>query len=197
MADAFPLEWPHGWPRTEKPQRARFDTSFARARDGVMNELNRMGVADHEIVISTNIQTRRDGLPYANRPEPGDTGVAVYFTLAGRQQCIPCDRWDRVRDNLQAIHKTVDALRGLERWGAQDMVAAAFRGFQALPGPDDASGKHWSNVLGTRPDATDDEVRDAYMRARSAAHTDRGTGSNIQFQRVQMAWHQVKQERDL
>ena len=77
------------------------------------------------------------------------------------------------------------------------MVAAAFRGFQALPGPDDAGGEHWSNVLGTRPDATDDEVRDAYMRARSATHTDRGTGSNIQFQRVQLAWHQVKQERGL
>ena len=118
MADAFPLEWPHGWPRTEKPQRARFDTSFARARDGVMNELNRMGVADHEIVISTNIQTRRDGLPYASHREPDDSGVAVYFDLDGREQCIPCDRWDRVRDNMQVIHKTIGALRGLERWGA-------------------------------------------------------------------------------
>lgn len=196
MADAYPLEWPHGWPRTDSPQRSRFDTSFAQARDGLIDELNRMGVPDYHVVISTNIQTRRDGLPYANMREPDDKGVAVYFTLHGRQQCIPCDRWDRVKDNLQAIRKTIDALRGLERWGADSMVSAAFQGFAALPGPDEAGGGHWSDILGTHALSTDDEIRAAYRTARRNAHPDAG-GSSEAFNQVQAAWEQAQQERGL
>lgn len=196
MADAYPLEWPHGWPRTESPQRSRFDTSFAQARDGVIDELNRMGVPDYHVVISTNIQTRRDGLPYANMREPDDKGVAVYFTLHSRQQCIPCDRWDRVKDNLQAIRKTIDALRGLERWGADSMVNAAFRGFAALPDPASTGGEHWADVLQISSDAPWPDVRDAYQRARRFAHPDAG-GSNEAFNRIQAAWEQAKQERGL
>ncbi len=130
----YPLHWPVHWKRTKNPQWARFRTTLARARDEILNELRLMGAK--RPVISSDLQLRRDGLPYSNRNQPNDRGIAVYFTLFGKQQCIPCDKWTTIQDNLQAIAKTVAALRGLERWGAKDMVEAAFRGFAALPAPD-------------------------------------------------------------
>jgi len=131
MIEAYPLQWPPGWKRTQLRQKARFDTPFGRARNELLFELRRLGAKN--VIISSNIPLRRDGLPYADYREPADPGVAVYFEMDGKNQCFPCDRWSLAVDNLQAIRLTVQALRGLERWGAKDMVAAAFRGFQALP----------------------------------------------------------------
>lgn len=100
---AFPLAWPPTWPRTDYPERSRFGVSFAVARDDLLYELALMDATD--IVLSTNVELRRDGLPYAKRGEPD---VAIYFTLHG-QQCIPVDRWDRVKDNLRAAGLTIAA----------------------------------------------------------------------------------------
>ncbi len=36
-------------------------------------------------------------------------------------------------DNIQAIRKTIEAMRGLERWGVSDMLQRTFSGFKALP----------------------------------------------------------------
>jgi hypothetical protein len=99
-----------------------------------MNEIRKLG--SKQVVISSNLELRNDGLPRASQRAPTDQGVAVYFNLNGRSQCFPCDRWTTVEHNLWAIAKSIEALRGLERWGAKTMVDAAFRGFQALPAPD-------------------------------------------------------------
>lgn len=144
MIEAYPLQWPAGWPRMEgRRQRARFGTSFAHARDALLDEVRLLG--GRNVVISSNVALRRDGLPYANQGEPDDPGIAVYFEMGGEPRCFPCDRWDRTRDNLQAIRLSIAALRGLDRWGAKHMVDAAFRGFAALP-PPSAPG-HWSREL--------------------------------------------------
>ena len=128
--DAYPLSWPVGWPRL-KPKQSRFDTSFAQARDGLLREIKLLGGGN--VIISSNVPLRRDGLPYAQRRSPDDPGVAVYFNMFGQSQCIPCDKWLTVADNLQAIKSTVAALRGIERWGTGEMVKATFQGFVALP----------------------------------------------------------------
>jgi hypothetical protein len=97
-----------------------------------MEELKRLG-ATH-VVLSTNVELRkRDGLPRSGRRMPDDRGVAVYFQWKGNSQCMPCDKWNRVECNIWAIAKCIEALRGLERWGAKNMVEASFRGFAALP----------------------------------------------------------------
>lgn len=131
MINAYPLHWPPGWKRTQFRQRARFGTSFSNTRDNLMHELRLLGATN--VIISSNIPIRLDGLPYAKFRVPEDPGIVVYFDLNGGQACFPCDRWDTIEDNIHAIELSVGALRGLERWGAKDMVAAAFRGFQALP----------------------------------------------------------------
>ena len=57
----------------------------------------------------------------------------VYFTRNGRQLCIPCDRYLTVADNLRAVALSIEAIRGLERWGGMSMMDRAFTGFAQLP----------------------------------------------------------------
>ena len=131
MVEAYPLQYPVGWERTKNPQKARFGTTFGKARDGLMKEIRLLG--GRFPVITSNLPLKRNGLPYATYKEPEDAGVAVYFELYGQQQCIPCDRWNKIADNMQAIRLTISALRGIGRWGAENMVKASFQGFKALP----------------------------------------------------------------
>lgn len=171
MTEAYPLAWPQGWPRTKNPQRSRFATTFDRARREVEDEVRRMG--GRYAVISTNMPLRRDGRPYAGaRPDRDDNGVAVYFERDGKQMVFACDRWDRAGDNMRAIQKTIEALRGIERWGASDMMERAFSAFEALPPPRSC----W-DVLGVRIGSPADEIHAAYLAKARAAHPDAG-GSN-------------------
>ena len=189
--EAYPLQWPPAWPRTDRQQHARFDTSFATARNQLMRELRLLGAGN--IVLSSNIELRHDGLPYANARQPDDTGIAVYFTLNGNQQCVPCDKWYRTEDNMQAIRKTIEALRGLERWGAKEMVNAAFRGFKALP-ESIIMGEHtsraWWEVLEVSQNASPEVVRAAYKQLLHKVHPDKG-GSDYQFQELQKAYKEA------
>lgn len=76
---ASPLTWPNGWPRTETRarQRARFskrdsngrlwEISIAQAVQFTTDQLRMMGVNDEDVVVSTNLKLRLDGLPYSDR----------------------------------------------------------------------------------------------------------------------------------
>jgi len=187
--DAYPLHWPLGWVRTKHPKRSRFDTSFTRARNEMIHELELLGAT--KLVISSNLSLRLDGLPRSGQPQPQDTGIAVYFTLDGKEQCIPCDRWDRVEDNLQAIRLTIGALRGLDRWGAKSILDAAFRGFVALPGDQE----HWTSVLGLDPEtaATPEMIESAFRTMVKETHPDKG-GQSTEFQRLMAARQAALQE---
>lgn len=191
MTEAYPLQWPPGWPRTNYPEPARFDTSFARARNQLIRELDLLGATN--VVISSNITLRRDGLPYANQRQPDDTGIAVYFSLNGEQQCVPCDKWTRTEDNLQAIRKTIEALRGLDRWGAKEMVNAAFRGFKALPESvivTPYTKRPWHEVLEVLPTASPEVIKGAYRRLLIRHHPDHD-GDPVAFQELQEAYKQA------
>ena len=176
MADshAHPLHWPPERRRTPYRDCSPFKATFTEARDGIIRELNVMK-ASH-IVISTNVTLRRDGLPYANLPDPRDPGVAVYFMHKKKHYAFACDRWTKVKDNLRAIEKTIGAIRGLERWGTGEMVSAAFSGFAALP----PKGDHWSFTLNVSPHANTEEIRAAYKREAQERHPDKG-GSHEEF----------------
>jgi DnaJ-like protein len=199
MAQAFPLQWPLGWPRTKKPLRSRFGQrrgeynmlqkiTMTRARDFLIGELVRLKATNG--VISTNLALRNDGLPRANQKTPEDTGVAVYFTLKGQQKCFPCDKWDRVEDNLYAIAKTIDALRGIDRWGSQSMVDATFNGFKALPDPGESS---WREVLGIQGKITAKELSSIFRKQAQIHHPDKG-GDPDEFDRIKKAYNQGLKE---
>jgi hypothetical protein len=109
------------------------EVTIADAIARVQVEFGRFGV--DRLVISSNMPTRLDGLPYSKTTTPADPGVAVYFTLCKKPYCLPCDRWDRVADNLAAIAAHIKAMRGMERWGV-GMLEQAFMGYLRLPAPD-------------------------------------------------------------
>jgi hypothetical protein len=97
-AEAYPLAWPEGRKRTLAGYRetANFTVSLGKARDNVVHEVTllvggRYGPDPH-IVISSNLQLRRDGLPLASQRQPDDPGVAVYFVYKKRQMSFACDR---------------------------------------------------------------------------------------------------------
>lgn len=192
MIEAYPLCWPEGRKRTPTYARepARFDTSFARARDAIIREIEMLTgtrrYGDAGIIISTNIPLRRDGLPMASYRRPDDVGVAVYFSYHRAQRCFACDRWDRIEDNLQAVAKTIEALRGIARWGTGDMLDAAFTGFTALAAPGASRG--WWEVLGVDRGCTLEHARAAYRRAAASAHPDRDGGSDARMAEVNVAW---------
>jgi len=191
---AYPLCWPDARPRTVRNQRnthARFKTSFAGARDKCILEVERLG--GDRIIISTNIELKCNGQPCSVEwgkiiPDPG---VAVYFTRKGKQLCFACDCWKHVQDNMHAIALTIEALRGIARWGTGDMMEAAFRGFAALP--EKASGSTWWEVLGVPINAGTEQVKEAYRILAKKHHPDLGGEAEL-FRRVQEAYQKFEFE---
>lgn len=187
--DAYPLCWPEGWPRSPVKDSSRFKTTFGSARDSLMAEIRRMGGRD--VILSTNIPLRNDGLPYANHRTPDDRAVAVYFKYKGSPMCFACDRWNRIEDNVWSICKTIEALRGIERWGASDMIERAFKGFTALPSPK----TKWYEVLEVSPTATEDEVKKARNRLAMKYHPDTGNSPDpSMMMKVNQAFEEFQRE---
>jgi hypothetical protein len=185
----YPLAWPAGWKRTAAV--ARQDAKFSRldkrltVADGlgrVLAELGRLGVLEDFVIVSTNVETRLDGMPRSGQPEPKDSGVSVYWQKGGPRgghatRCMAVDRYQRVADNLAAVAATLDAMRAIERHGGAAILDRAFTGFTALPPPIVASMKRdWQVVLELqgllRPTETD--VQKAYRRLAAKHHPDRG-----------------------
>lgn len=173
MADAYPLSWPDGQPRHKGPRsNGRFKVGFVVAREELATEVDRLG--GRNVVLSTNVELRLDGKPRADRSNPSDPGVAVYMTLKGKPMVFACDRWKDVKDNIRAISKTIEALRGIERWGSGSMMERAFDGFTALPSPQDKTERNWWEVLCVPYDATIFQINEAYRRRAKDRHPDNG-----------------------
>jgi len=171
LAEAYPLQWPAGQKRTARRTRSRFrSAAFAHSRDDILRQLRLLGAKLP--VISSNVPLRIDGLPYANMRQPEDPGIAVYFQWKGRTYCMACDKWKTTDENLTAIAKSIDALRGMERWRASDMMERAFDGFAALPAPDSVQSP-WS-VLGIPEGSSPDRIKQAYREGLLRAHPDKG-----------------------
>ena len=195
---AYPLSWPDGWPRTEKHRRqeSRFQRpvkfaarrhSMDEVRRELANEIDRLGA--RKAILSTNVRLRLDGLPYSNQAQPDDTGAAVYFELKQKPVSLACDKWRRVEDNIWAIVKHVESIRGQDRWGVGN-IEQAFRGYMALP--ERASGSAWWETLGVTINASEEQVKDAYRLLVKKHHPD--TGGDVElFRRVQEAFNQSQQ----
>jgi hypothetical protein len=179
---AHPLQWPTGWKRTHGA--AKRSASFTRYRkqlsiaDGVarvQQELERLGVSREDTVISTNVETRLDGLPRSDRAEPADAGAAVYWRNGSSTKVMAIDQYNRVADNLAAIAATLEAMRAIERHGGAAILERAFAGFAALPAP---KGSHWAEMLDIPATSTREQVKSAYRALASRYHPDKPGGSH-------------------
>ena len=190
-AEAYPLHWPDGWPRTLYPEGSSFKTRFSTARDNLVRELRLMGA--QYVVVSTNVPLRGDGLPYANFKTPDDLGVAVYFQYETKSMTFACDRWNTVADNIQAIRKTIEALRGIERWGASDMMERAFSGFQALTSPESME---WWEVLSVSRSSSLGEIKKNYKDMVRIYHPDNGSAPDVEMmKRINRAISDAEREK--
>jgi len=200
---AYPLHWPIEQPRTPRSRResGAFKGTQEQARKLICDEIERVcwGVSGRwepdplNIVISTNLELRLDGFPCSNRRVPEDPGVAVYFKRDEKWMCFACDKYDQVWKNMKAIAKTLEAIRGIERWGSKETMDRAFRGFHALPdGSENANPvMEWFDVLDVDPiSATRDEAKRSYKeKVRAAVGVD---GTDDYLRTLNEAWDTAK-----
>lgn len=195
-AERYPLHWPDGQPRTPEHKRARsrYEVSQDRAQRDLVHELELMGARD--VIISTNLKLRRDGLPYASQRTPDDPGVAIYWTTeSGQDVAIACDRFSSIRDNMRALGLTVAALRAIDRAGCTDILERAYRGFAALPATVTPASRPWWRVLGyNEPEGLDfAAVRRRFRQLAATRHPDRG-GSHEAMAELNDALERAKAE---
>lgn len=178
MSKEYPLQWPRGWPRTQPGRRAggNFRTTVSAALTNLRKEVVKIGGKD--LIVSSNCTL--------GQSNPADPGVCAYFTYEGEKSAIPCDRWTRVEANLQAIAKTLESMRGIERWGAKHVVKAALMGFAALPGPGQTS-RDWRAVLELDATSTLSDAKANFNKLARFRHPDKG-GTHEAMAELNNAW---------
>lgn len=174
--DSFPLCWPPGWRRAGARKSSKFKASFAPSRDQLFRELKLLGCPNYNVILSSNIPLRKDGIPYAGQANPQDPGFAVYFSLNNKPMVFACDQYKTATDNLWAIAKSIEALRGIKRWGASDMMERSFTGFAALPPSTDPKPKFkWWKVLNFNgPIVSKEQIQERWKSLATIHHPDRG-----------------------
>lgn len=176
ITEAYPLSWPVGWKRTAHPIRSRFGSwndkpSVAKASNKVLHEIELLGGSSP--IISSNMKLKKDGFPYSKQPKMEDMGIAVYFTWEGEQKVIACDSYDLLGCNLWAIAKTIEAMRGIDRWGCSEILNRAFAGFKALPEKASEGIPQFFNGL-----REEGEIKSRFRELAFKYHPDTGTESN-------------------
>lgn len=165
---AYPLHWPEGWARSQNRTGSQFKTSLEGAINNVEDSLRKFaadsGKKTEGVMVSSNFSMMDRN--------PRDPGVAVYFTWDGISTCICVDRYNKIQDNLQAIHHCIEAERVKLRHGGINLVRAAFRGYAALPPP--ASKKPWWEVLEVEERCALDTAEEMYRRLARKHHPDAG-----------------------
>ncbi len=211
MTEAYPLHWPPTRPRTPpaKRRRGKFNKkewqyredgtrSWQASRDitvadglgRLRAELDRIGAKLP--VISSNIELRLDGWPRSDQRRMTDPGVTVYFQLAGKPHCMPCDTYDRVSDNLAAVAAHIEATRAIERHGVATL-SEMFAGFLALPPPSDV--RPWRQVFGfqTGHTVTAEAVEASFRVLARERHPDTG-GSDAMMAELNAARAAARKE---
>lgn len=213
-AEAFPLSWPEGWPRTpahlrsdgrqfrggdiwqydpttgQKFYTGRKPVTFDRARKLLADELERLKASD--VVLSTNLPLRLDGQPRADaaRARLSDPGVAVYFTFKGKQMVMAQDAFSNVSANMRSLGLAIEAMRQLERHGGGKMMERAFAGFAAITSPDWK--KPWREVFGVKPEWNGD-IKALYREKAKLRHSDTG-GSDTLMAELNVAYEEALAE---
>ena len=215
--ERYPLAWPVGWRRT--PTLARVRAKFGKGErvysnytrpDGsrasylakrdlsvydaikrLQAELDRLNAS--YVTLSTNVELRLDGWPRSDRRAPADPGVAVYFTLRGKERCLACDAFDTVAGNIAALAAHIEALRAIDRYKVGS-VDQAFAGYVAtLP----SAAHEWRQVFGfdstwQGPIAIS-MVEERFRMMAREAHPDAG-GSHEQMVRLTTALAAARKE---
>jgi hypothetical protein len=191
--EAYPLCWPVGYKRTLPNRRrsSQFKQSMEAAQRFLRIEVSRLG--GRELIVSTNIPVRQDGGLYSDwmKRKIDDPGVAIYFKYKGKDVSMCGDQYERIWENLYALGKGIEALRGMERWGISEFLDRAFTGFAALPSATIVPYRDIWKILGLEEKPSNiDDVHLAYKAKAKQCHPDTG-GSVEAFQELQEVYRQA------
>lgn len=182
IPSAYPLQWPHTFPRTTTREKGAFKTTLPNALGNVQRSLKLFSEDSRRklenLVISSNVTL--------GVQPPMDPGVSVWFIWDGISVCIAVDRYQTVEANLQAIHHIIEARRTELRHGTLALVRATFQGFKALP--EHAAGRTCWQILGIPAGSTPDQIQQAYRKLALERHPDRG-GSNAAMSELNDAYN--------
>lgn len=206
--DTFPLKWPAGWPRTSASRRRSSHTfgrnlTGYRAHSRLDEELRRLGA--QYIVVSSNVAVTKStgyvGAAAESRIE--DPGIALYFSLGGREMSMAQDLFDSPAGNIRSLGIAIEAMRAIERHGGGVMMQRSFAGFAALPPPEGHSSaprRPWREVL--EVGSIDPLPKDAqlaiaeafYKREARKSHPDSPGGSAQAMAELNVAIDAARQE---
>ncbi|MCW5943264.1 MAG: hypothetical protein KIS66_13615 [Fimbriimonadaceae bacterium] len=169
MTVEFPCRWPATRPRTPEAKReaGRFKVASKTAGAELERELNLFGATSAVLTLNYAEQKRA--------PE-----AALWFGWNGAERVIACDRYLSRDANVRAIGLTIEAMRGIERWGTGEMLEQAMTGFSALPPPNATivvAERPWYEVLGVFPSAPVEVCETVYRTLSKSAHPDAGGSS--------------------
>jgi hypothetical protein len=192
MSYSYPLLWPIGRPRTQYPKHSVFSASLYEAINGVNYQLHLLGASNVSITSNMRLGASSQLL---SRQTSEDTGIAVYFDYDGSRHVVAIDRFQEFWENMRAIEKSLEAIRGLERWGGAEIVKTSLGGFKELPQNAiimQETIRNWWDVLQVSQKAEIEIIEAAYKRLLHKTHPDKG-GSVDAFQEVQQAYKQAKE----
>ena len=188
------IDWPRQFPRTDPEDRRpnnRFDTSLRKSIDDLADELERVGADDWRLETAAEHQKRNPRYPYVDA-NPDDPGAVVRWTMDGDQYAAACDAYTRLRDNIRSLYKYIREKRKME---SRPVVTGESEFANArLPPADDEIAVEPEEpphvVLGVSPEASPDEIRQAYRREAKRVHPDNG-GSEKEFLRIKRAYEDL------
>ncbi len=191
--EAFPLQWPLGYERSENRLSSSFKITADKARKDLLNEVLLLS-KDKNPVISSNVPLRkRDGQMYADvaNDELEDPGVAIYFVMNGESRVLACDAWLTPAENIRALGLTINAMRGMDRWKCSEILKRTFSGFPSLPEITTAETDIWLILgLNVKPENVE-KVKEAYRSRLAIVHPDKPGGSDAAFIQLQDAYNKA------
>ena len=126
------------WPRPLRTEHEgdQFQATYTETLDKLRDELRRVGAEIGTIlVVSETARASKDGPPMAGS-RMAYPGVVLRFVKGGSVEVeIATDKYADWKSNLRGIALSLEALRGINRWGCSEQDQQ-YLGFPALPPPD-------------------------------------------------------------
>lgn len=185
-------EWPGK--KTSYRQRAPFKAHATRLWDLLERELVRVNARDVSLFgYWRQKDFKRDGGVYADA-RPTEPGIILEFVKGKDRMRFQCDKFPVWLDNVDAIGRSLEALRMMDRYGV--MAGQQYEGFKALPSKatDTPTSEEALETIARAARCTPASIRidgeamaQAIRVAKRNAHPDYRGGTAAEFQRVQHA----------
>lgn len=198
------LVWPEGWIETTKRIEGKFTPKSIQGRAAdIVSEVSRLGGRSLRITCEAPMMNPRAGIGFREAADQLERsllqkvpGCAVYFQFKGKPLAIACDKFTKLEQNMRAIALTIEAIRGIERWGSSELMERSFAGFAELPSSGSSgNGKAWFEILGVLETASLDTISLAYRALAKKYHPDTEGGSEAKMKELNAAMDEAREAK--